>query len=162
METRSRYQSDLTNAQWAQVARFVPPPKTGGRPATHDRREIVNALLYLVRYGCSWRMLPHDLPPYRIVYWYFMIWKKDGTFDRLLDEPRGNLRQAEGAFGGDPRQPIGQDDRKGGPRGYDSGKKFSGRKRHIVVDTLGLILAVVVHPADVQDRDGAKLVVHHG
>jgi transposase len=96
METRPHYPSDLTNAQWAQVSRFIPPPKKGGRPAKYERREIVNALLYLVRSGCSWRMLPHDLPPYRIVYWYFMAWKKDGTFDRLLAELRGDLRQAEG------------------------------------------------------------------
>ena len=96
MSARIPYPSDLTGPQWAQVSRFIPAPKKGGRPAKYDRREIVNALLYLVRSGCSWRMLPHDLPPYRIVYWYFMAWKKDGTLDRLLDELRGDLRQAEG------------------------------------------------------------------
>jgi transposase len=96
MDTRQPYPSDLTGPEWAQVSRFIPAPKTGGRPAKYDRREIVNALLYVVRTGCQWRALPHDLPPWRIVYWYFMQWKKEGTFDRLLDELRGDLRQAEG------------------------------------------------------------------
>ncbi len=96
MDTRQPYPSDLTGPQWAQVSRFIPAPKTGGRLAKYDRREIVNALLYVVRTGCQWRAMPHDLPPWRIVYWYFMQWKKDGTFNRLLDELRGDLRQAEG------------------------------------------------------------------
>jgi transposase len=86
----------LTGPQWAQVCRFIPAPKRGGRPAKYDRREITNALLYVVRTGCQWRAIPHDLPPWRITYWYFMQWKKDGTFDRLLDGLRGDLRQAEG------------------------------------------------------------------
>jgi transposase len=96
MDTRQPYPSDLTGPQWAQVSRFIPAPKMGGRPAKYDRREITNALLYVVRTGCQWRAMPHDLPPWRIVYWYFMRWKKDGTFNRLLDELRGDLRQAEG------------------------------------------------------------------
>ena len=96
MDTKKRYPTDLTNPEWAQVSRFIPAPKKGGRPAKYDRREIVNALLYITRAGCPWRMLPKDLPPWRIVYWYFMIWKKDGTLDRLMDTLRGNLRVAEG------------------------------------------------------------------
>jgi transposase len=96
MDTRQAYPSDLTGPQWAQVCRFIPAPKPGGRPAKYDRREITNALLCVARTGCQWRAMPHDLPPWRIVYWYFMAWKKDGTLDRLHEELRGDLRQAEG------------------------------------------------------------------
>jgi len=96
MSTQKRYPTDLTDAEWAQVSRVIPAPKPGGRPATYDRREITNALLYMTRAGCSWRMMPTDLPPWRIVYWYFMQWKQDGTFDRLMDLLRGDLRVAEG------------------------------------------------------------------
>ena len=96
MDTREPYPSDLTQPEWAQVQRFVPAPKPGGRPAKYDRREIVNALLYVARTGCQWRSLPHDLPPWTIVYWYFRCWKADGTLDRLMAELRGDLRLAEG------------------------------------------------------------------
>ena len=96
MDTRHPYPTDLTHAEWAQVCRVVPAPKPGGRPAKYARREIVNALLYITRTGCQWRALPHDLPPWRIVYWYFMQWKKDGTFVRLMDLLRGDVRQIEG------------------------------------------------------------------
>jgi len=96
MDTRQPYPSDLTGPQWAQVSRFIPAPKKGGRPAKYDRREIVNALLYVSRTGCQWPALPHDLPPWAIVYRYFGRWKKDGTLDRLHDELRGDLRRAEG------------------------------------------------------------------
>jgi transposase len=101
MDIRKAYPTDLTGPQWAQVSRFIPAPKKGGRPAKYQRREIVNALLYVARTGCQWRAMPHDLPPWRIVYWYFMMWKKDGTLGRLHDELRGDLRQAEGRL----RQP---------------------------------------------------------
>jgi transposase len=101
MSNRIAYPSALTGSQWAQVSRFIPPPKKGGRPAKYDRCEIVNGLLYVARTGRPWRAMPHDLPPWRIVYWDFMAWKKDGTLDRLHDELRGDLRQAEGRL----RQP---------------------------------------------------------
>jgi len=101
MDTRQPYPSDLTHEQWAQVERFIPAPRSGGRPAKYERREIVNALLYLNRTGCQWRALPHDFPPWDSVYWYFRIWKHDGILDRLHDELRGDLRRAEGH----PRQP---------------------------------------------------------
>lgn len=94
--TRRRYPSDLSQAEWAQVQRFIPAPRPGGRPAKHDRREIVNALLYVSRTGCQWRALPHELPPWATVYWYFRTWKADGTLDRMMAELRGDLRLAEG------------------------------------------------------------------
>lgn len=96
MDTRQPYPSDLTDREWSQVSRFIPAPKPGGRPTKYDRREIVNALLYLARTGCQWRALPHDFPPWLTVYWYFRTWKADGTLDRLHDELRGDLRRAEG------------------------------------------------------------------
>jgi transposase len=96
MDTRRLYPSDLSDREWSQIERFIPAPKPGGRPAKYDRREIVNALLYIDRTGCQWRALPHDFPPWDSVYWYFRTWKRDGTFDRLHDELRGDLRQAEG------------------------------------------------------------------
>ena len=162
MDTRRRYPSDLTDREWSQVERFIPAPKSGGRPAKYERREIVNALLYIDRTGCQWRALPHDFPPWEAVYWYFRNWKKDGTLDRLHDELRGDLRARRGTaaatVGRRPGQPVGADDGKRGPKGYDGGKGITGRKRHILVDTVGLILAVVVHAADIQDYDGLKLV----
>jgi transposase len=96
MDTRQPYPSDLTDREWSQVSRFIPAPKQGGRPAKYTRREVVNGLPYVTRTGCRWRAMPHDLPPWEAVYWYFRIWKKDGTSDRLHDGLRGDLRQAEG------------------------------------------------------------------
>ena len=96
MDTRTAYPSDLTPSEWSQVCRIIPAPKSGGRPAQHARREIVNALLYVARSGCQWRALPHDFPPWATVSWYFRIGKADSTFDRLLDLLRGDLRVAEG------------------------------------------------------------------
>ena len=96
MDARDRYETDLSDAEWAQVQRVIPAPRPGGRPAKYPRREIVNALLYVTRTGCQWRLLPKDFPPWRIVYWYFMAWKKDGTFDRLPELIRGDPRAAHG------------------------------------------------------------------
>ena len=96
MDARQHYPSDLADREWSQIERFIPAPKSGGRPAKYERREIVNALLYIDRTGCQWRALPHDFPPWEAVYWYFRSWKKDGTLDRLHDELRGDLRVAVG------------------------------------------------------------------
>ena len=157
MDPRQPYPSDLSRSEWARVSRFIPAPKPGGRPAKYDRRAIVNALLYVRRAGGPGRALPHDLPPWAIVYWYFRRWKEDGTLDRLRTESRGDPRQAEG------RRPPSSTasrsrPRKGGPHGLDAWRKVNGRKRPLLVDTIGPILAVVVTAADVQDPEGAKLV----
>ena len=116
----------------------------------------------MLRSGCPWRMMPHDLPPWSTAWGYFRRWRKDGNWERIHDALRPKVRELEGR---EPTpsaaviQPEREGPRKGGPRGYDAGKKVKGRKRHIVVDTIGLLLAVVVHAADIQDRDGAKLVL---
>ena len=153
---RLAYPSDLSDREWQLLEPLLPPPRPGGRPITYPRREIVNAIRYVLRTGCSWRMLPHDLPPWRIVFHYFRTWRRDGTWQRAHDTLHVMVRQSQRSH---HRQPIGEDHGKRGPRGYDAGKKVKGRKRHIVVDTLGLPLAVAVHPADIQDRDGARLVL---
>src|SRR3954462_4633056 len=135
------------------IAPLIPAAKAGGRPEAYPKREIVNAIRYVVRTGCAWRLLPHDFPPYRIVYHYFRTWRADGTWERVHDTLRRRLRKAKGR---DPEASAGLLARKrvkvtdqGGPRGFDAGKLVKGRKRHLLVDPLGLLLAVVVTAASV-------------
>ena len=96
MTTRASYPTDLTDAEWKRLEPLVPPPKSGGRPAKHTRREIMNAIFYIVRTGCQWRMLPHDLPPWLTAYHYFRVWQQDGTWERIHKALRDQVRQAEG------------------------------------------------------------------
>ncbi|MCA1676862.1 MAG: IS5 family transposase [Actinobacteria bacterium] len=165
---RRGYDSDLTDAQWKLVEPLLPPERGGrgwGRPLTHPRREIVNAILYMARAGGSWRQLPGDLPPWATVYDYFATWKSNGTVDRIHDRLRDGVRDKAGrdpmASAGvvDSQSVKGADTVGADSRGYDAGKKINGRKRHIVVDTLGLLVVVLVTAASVQDRDGGRRVL---
>jgi putative transposase len=157
------YPSDLSNAQWELIQDLVPEPKPGGRPPDYERREIVNAILYLVRTGGAWRQMPHDFPPFPIVFYYYRLWTKSGLWEEINTALREKVRrkagkQSEPTAGVLDSQSVKMSD-QGGPSGFDAGKKIKGRKRHLLTDSLGLLMAVMVTPADVQDRDGAVMLL---
>ncbi len=162
-----RYPSDLTDEEWGHLEHLIPPAKRGGRRREIDEREVVNGLLYVLSTGCQWRYIPRDLPPRSTLFDYFQRWEYDGTLLRihyeLYQKCRELLdRQASPTACVIDSQSV-KSAEKGGahidPSGYDAGKKINGKKRHIVVDTEGLLMHAVVHPADVQERDGGILVL---
>jgi putative transposase len=158
-----RYPSDLTRTQWERLKPLLPDAKPGGRPRAVDLREVLNGLFYIARGGCAWRMMPKDLPPWSTCYDYFRKWRNDGTWSKVNDTLRTQVRHKDGrkkspSLGIIDSQSVKTTER-GGPHGIDAHKKVNGRKRHVVVDTLGMVVSAVVHSAGIQDRDGAKLVL---
>jgi len=158
-----RYTTDLTDEEWNLISYCFPKPAATGRKRKYSYRELLNAIFYLLRSGCQWRNLPKDLPPWPSVYGYFRRWTKAGLLEQIHAHLRDQIRLVDYR----KRQPSAaiidsqsvKASESSGSRGYDAGKKVNGIKRHVLVDTMGLLLMVMVLPANVQDRDGARLLL---
>jgi putative transposase len=157
---RKSYQSDVSDDEWEILRAFMPPEKSEGRPREYEWREILNGIFYMTRSGCHWRLLPHDLPPWWTVYFYFRVWRLQGIWEKINTELRKQTRELCEEKEPEPTAAVidsqsVKNTETAGAGGFDGNKKINGIKRHIVVDTCGLLMKVINHTADIQDRSGA-------